>query len=82
MKEGQKDTFTYLVGDEKAQLIRYVLNQKKFYQAQAAHDLGWSISKTQYHLNEFVEHNLLIRIPTSYKTYYQINHHGFPKLFR
>ena len=75
------DTLIYLVGKRKAQLIRYTFSQKVFYQAQAAHDLHWNISTTQYHLKNFVKHHLLISNPTSYKTYYQLNPRGFPKLF-
>jgi len=67
------NTFMYLFGQEKAQLIKYVLKNKKFYQAEAARALNWSIPKAQYHLRRFVKHNLLIESPTKTRTYYLPN---------
>ena len=75
------NSLEYLVGKRKTQLIRYCLNKKSFYQAEAAFALHWHISTTQYYLRNFVKYGLLTSNPTSYKTYYQINHNGFPKLF-
>lgn len=63
----------YLAGKKKTRLIEYALEKKRFYQAEAAMDLHWSVSDTQYHLKNFVKHGLLTRIPTVYKTYYSPN---------
>jgi len=67
------DLLEYLVGKKKSQLINYALKKKKFYQAEAAFDLGWSISCAQYYLKNFVQYDLLIKMPTSYRTYYSPN---------
>jgi len=64
------DVLAYVAGKEKAELIGYCLKKKKFYQAEAARDLHWSVSKAQYHLYRFVKHNLLKELPTATRTYY------------
>ena len=63
----------YLVGKDKAKLIRYCKRKCRFYQAEAAFDLGWSKGAAQFHLKNFVKFGLLQLIPTSYKTYYEYN---------
>ncbi|OGD57188.1 hypothetical protein A2V71_02085 [Candidatus Berkelbacteria bacterium RBG_13_40_8] len=79
----QKETpLEYLFGEHKAELIRYCLRRKIFYQAQVMRDLGWTYGTAQYHLRQFVKHKLLILKPTSYRTYYQLNKAGFPNIFR
>lgn len=76
----KKDILMFLAGRRKAELLRYCLKKKKFYQAEAAFDLHWHISTTQYYLENFVKHGLLIRTPTSYKTYYQFLPHTFTNM--
>jgi len=81
LKSSKQEALKFLLGEKKAQFIRYCLNKKSFYQAEAAFDLHWHISTTQYYLRNFVKYGLLIVQPTRYKTYYQINPAGFPNLF-
>lgn len=78
-----KDTgqFEFLFGKKKAQFLRYADEQKSFYQAQAASDLGWSIGAIQYYCRGFVKHHFLKVQPTSYKTFYQFNIDSFSHLF-
>lgn len=78
-----KDTgqFEFLFGKKKAQFLRYCDEQKSFYQAQAASDLGWTIGAIQYYCRGFVGHHFLKAKPTSYKTFYQFNEDAFSHLF-
>ena len=78
-----KDTgqFEFLFGKKKAQFLRYCDEQKKFYQAQAASDLGWSIGTVQYYCRNFTKHHFLKTKPTVYRTFYQFNEDAFSHLF-
>ena len=77
----KEDVLTFLAGKKKAKLLQYCLKKKSFYQAQAAMDLHWSISDTQYYLKNFVKYGLLTRTPTSYKTFYEFNRSNLAHLF-
>lgn len=78
-----KDTgqFEFLFGKKKAQFLRYADEQKSFYQAQAASDLGWSIGAVQYYCRGFTRHHFLKTEPTSYKTFYYFNERALAHLF-
>lgn len=70
-----KDTgqFEFLLGKKKAQFLRYADEKKRFYQAQAASDLGWSIGAVQYYCRGFTKHHFLKIKPSHYHTYYEFN---------
>jgi|GEM_PF-1133972 len=81
LKSSKQEALKFLLGEKKAQFIRYCLTKKSFYQAQAAFDLHWTIGITQYYCRSFTKHGLLSETQTSYKTFYQLNPDQFPKLF-
>jgi len=78
-----KDTgqFEFLFGKKKAQFLRYCDEQKEFYQAQAASDLGWSIGAVQYYCRGFSKHHFLKSKSTAYRTFYQFNEEALSHLF-
>lgn len=78
-----KDTnqFEFLFGKKKAQFLRYLDEQKSFYQAQAASDLGWTIGAVQYYCRGFAKHHFLKTKHTQYRTYYEFNEDAFAHLF-
>lgn len=78
-----KDTgqFEFLFGKKKAQFLRYAEQQRSFYQAQAASDLGWTLGAIQYYCKGFVKHHFLAEKQTSYKTFYEFKEHSFAHLF-
>lgn len=69
-KSIKKDLLAGLIGARKAKFIRYAKQKQRFYQAEAAGDLHWSVNLTQYYLKYFVKISLLEITPTSYRTYY------------
>jgi len=82
LKKNEPDALLYLLGESRNELLKYCFQKKNFYQAEAARELKWSVNDTQYHLNNFVKHNLLERIPTKTKVYYNFNPQNIQNLFK
>lgn len=81
-KVPQKDLMEFMIGVHKAKFIRYIMRKKRFYQAEAAQDLHWSVNATQYYLDSFVRYHLLKKDTGKYKVYYVYNPNTLRRVFK